>query len=245
MKRIPLFLAVLSLSLAFQAQAAVILIDFNTSGAGIPSAPDANGNFWNATNTGVTVNLNDTTNTSTGITMTGTVGNTPPGGNSGGTTTPDVSALGSLAILAAVQDNITFTAAQGATSNLTLSGLSVGTSYTFELFSSRTTNTVQVVRLTVTGANSGFASVQASGAGIGSGTTTNANDSDLAVVNSILADGSNQIVLAFSLDQGPNGYINALRITTSPVPEPSTMGMLMGGGFLLMGVLRFRRSLLG
>jgi hypothetical protein len=240
MKRIPLFLAVLSLSLAFQARAAVILIDFNNLGT--IGAPDTNGNFWNITNTGVTVNLNDTTNTSTGIVMTGTVG--AAGGNTGGTTTPDAS-LGSLGIVGATQDNIVFTAAQAATSNLTLSGLDANTLYSFSFFGSRSSGTNLFTTYTVTGANSGSGTLQVGGTGIAPGQpVSTANNSTLVDIFNITADGSNQIILSFSTTS-PNGYINALRITTTPVPEPSTVGMLMGGGFLMLGVMRFRRGFLG
>lgn len=84
----------------------------------------------------------------------------------------------------------------------------------------------------VTGVNSGTQTLQTSGSNVG-GAGVNYNDSNLAVINGITPNGSNEITLAVS--SSGFSYLNALQITI--VPEPATVALAFGS----LGTMLFLR----
>lgn len=216
------------------AQAATLFFDFGDSSQLVPSSENYNSMTVNPPGTPTIFNAIDSTGAGTGIGV--NLSGFFNGSNTNGTTSP----TGAAAVFhpQATRDN-GFGHAQAFGVNpltpegkIALTGLdtSGNSTYTFTFFGSRTgvTDNRETV-YSVQGATSGASSLN-----------TSNNVSNVALVADILPDVNGE--LEISITPGPNNtnaskfwYIGAMSIevTTTLVPEPSTVGLLMFSGMAL------------
>jgi len=243
-----------------------LLFDFgpsNSQDGDLTTSPDANGKHWNnwAGNVGgVRViagehmgDLVNTAGTNTGIGITITAEFDSNGKIHGGLFSPNPALLGDLAIETATEDFFFSTADgnQGGGDDdmgggFMLDGLDPNTTYEFRFFGSRNTGETRNTEYQVTGANQVTQLLTTSGNNIGSDGSYNGNDDELAIVTGVQPDVFGQVFVDLTLKAGSFAYINAMEIvateTQSPVPEPSTVGLLLLGmaGFVSWGARRQR-----
>ncbi|MBE2203807.1 MAG: PEP-CTERM sorting domain-containing protein [Chthoniobacterales bacterium] len=229
-----LLAALLGLATLTSASAQTILIDFG-SAANVTSSPDTNGNYWNNVTSGTlgtTIsNLTTTGSAASGIQLqvTSTFANTGP---SPYVTLTGESSLGALNIGTAISDFLYGNNNVATPAVITFSGLDSAKTYNFSLFGARDATDTRNTTYVVTGVNSGTQTLQTSGSNVG-GAGVNYNDSNLAVINGITPNGSNEITLAVS--SSGFSYLNALQITI--VPEPATVALAFGS----LGTMLFLR----
>ncbi len=206
-----------------------LFFDFGPSQAAVgdpTTGPDANGNHWNnwhSTNGGGLVNSGEhlaglvrSTGANTGIRMTITGGFEVNGkAGFGGLLAPDPALLGGLAVATATQDFFySHTNSDDLPGSFMLEGLDPALSYRIRLFGSRSAAENRSTRFTVAGANNGQATLQTSGAGIGS-TGGDGNNSEVASIDGIRPDAYGQIFIDLDRIQGSFAYLNAMEITAS------------------------------
>jgi hypothetical protein len=240
-------LAALVLCAGSEAQGAVVLIDYGTTSG---STSSAGGNTWNTVSTAGATAIVDTAGASVGshTVTSGTFGSNG-GSGAGGLGAPSSALLGNLAVASATDDylfsNPGFT--------VTLSGLNPNLYYSFEFVGSRfaTGNPdTRTTRYIVTGSNTGNAQVNttvvdggatlsAAVTGSGQGNTLIYDGFDgtggIPTVSNIIPTSLGVITFSTNLLAGNNTYINALRITTSPIPEPTSLAAVGVAACLVLG----------
>lgn len=191
-----------------------LLIDFGVTNHPAPS-PDLNGNRWNnlgtdtsTAPTGSVNNLLTITNSLSGISV--TVAGFGSGANTNGAINP-ASTLGSLAITNAIRDS--FFVASGNTARVVFSGLATNRTYRMEWFGSRDAADTRVTLYTARGFNTTSATLQTSGANIGTPPLTNANHAALALLDHVRPTASGIVTVSVSVTAGPFGYLGAMRLT--------------------------------
>jgi hypothetical protein len=241
--------------LSQSAKAATIITNFGNNAAGT----DATGRYYNSITTVSSgpFALNDTTNTSTGVSLTitnlpGTAFTNSSSGNTaytngfntfnfGGTTstTGAAATLGysSAATSSSGYGNTTFYPGSGNNQvpdvELVLSGLNPALTYGFDIFASRAG--VGDVR---------SADYNISGGALGTASTSLELDAANNTANYVAASGftpdaNGDITIIASPDATNTNsnhfyYLGVLQINSSPVPEPASMtGILLGGAALL------------
>lgn len=235
------------------AHANTVLICFSGSATGDP-------NTWNVVNPpgsgGLVVGLLDSTNVGSGITMTESPGTAATGtanfgttfGSNGGNgytlsgTTPIVFPAPAGTLLGSEVAGCWYLGG-GSSATLTFTGLDTtgATTYTFSFLSARgnsSTTTGRLADFKFTGATTVDLGVIDSGTSSGTGNTN-------VYSASLKADGTGTIVLtvdATMATAGFGGYLNAMEITSSIVPEPSTIALAILGGLGLFVVVLRRRS---
>jgi len=179
------------------------------------ASPDGYGRYWNNAATdssqapsGGISNLVNEGNTTTGISL--GVGGFGNGANVNGSTSPDPTGLGPLAVSSASRDGFFVTV--GNPGQLTFTGLATNGIYRFRFFGSRDAGDDRFTRFTATGISSTFAVVQTSGSGIGVAPEADANRSQLAVLDDVTPAGDGSVTVAVSVDSGSFGYVGAVRI---------------------------------
>ncbi len=219
------------------ASAQVILIDFGP--AGNPTAsPDANNNYWNnqfsAASGGLT-DLKTTTNLSSNINFTISSGFIANGPSENPPSLVGTASLGALNVSTALSD---FFFVNNSTATITFSGLDLTKTYTFQLLGSRDASGTPADRnttYTITGANSDFETLKTTGINLG-GTGINYNNSNLAVISSIVPNATTSSI-TLDVSSAGLGYLNAVQINV--IPEPTTLALVAVVG--LLGVVGSRR----
>jgi hypothetical protein len=237
-KTLPTFLAgLIGLTAAFPASAATLFFDF---GGSTTTTPGAHNNLFYTTQLSVP-NAVDSAGVPTGISAVAAgFNNVNTDGPGNGT---HASATGSAAIF---PDTATRDSFYGNTANfngifpsatVTLTGLDGNQIYTFDFLGARMgvgspATDIRETQYAVAGLNAGEAFLNA----------TN-NSTNIATVPGIVPSGG---IITITVDPGPgntngNGfyYLNAMRITSAPVPEPSAAGLMILTGAAL---LRRRRT---
>lgn len=211
-----------------------VLVDFGTvakrhavDGVGANVA-DSNGNYWSHI-TGAAdnnTNLLSTAGTASGIGL--EVSNfTGPGDYNGGAS-PDAGLNDGLFAYTDVTDDALFFV-DSLAPTVTLSGLDSGKTYNLVFHGARVTSSVRTTTYATFGTN---ITLQTSGADVG-GAGVNWNDDTVARIEGITGVESTVINLSAT---GGFGYINAMEIEV--IPEPATLGLVMGVG---CGILFVRR----
>jgi hypothetical protein len=191
-----------------QAQTSSLFVDLGTSSLKTAS-PDAAGKFWNNVTEAQTSlpSLVTSTGDLTGISLTA-------GGyiavNPFGTTVPNSSTLGALAVPSATRDWFYVQGAEVLT--LTLSNLPVNGVFRLSLFGSRDSTQTRITRFEVTGLTTGFRLLTTSATGIGLAPEPNANRSDLSVFDNISPAPNGTIVINVRREAGDYGYLGALSL---------------------------------
>ncbi|MES2469991.1 MAG: PEP-CTERM sorting domain-containing protein [Verrucomicrobiota bacterium] len=229
-----------AIGLATVSSASAVVLLFDVGAAGTQAVAPTN-NIVEAQ--AAIANATDTTGSATGISV-ATVGFNAS--NTNGTTSP-TGAAGAIFGSPFTQDSLfgnslvpvggaPFNGVLRPSATLTFSGLDVtgATSYSFDFFASRTGVTDnRETEYAVAGLTTVSAFLNAS-----------ANVSEIATVSNMIPTAGGTITL--TVDPGPNNnntngfyYLGAFRLTTAPVPEPSSAGLLILGA---AGALRRRRS---
>lgn len=200
-----------------QSQVATTYVDFGSGGQQTPS-PDANGHRWNnvidtqpvAALTNLLTDAGDPTGI--GLSVSGFLS----GANTSGTSVPDASALGGLAVASATTDSFYVSGSDVLT--LTLSNLPSDGIFRISLFGSRDTTETRVTRYDISGLQaSPSQTLKTSGQAINSSSQPNANRSGLAVFESVRPTADGVITLSVRRETGGYGYLNALRLETMNV----------------------------
>ncbi|WOO39725.1 hypothetical protein [Rubellicoccus peritrichatus] len=146
---------------------------------------------------------------------------------------PAATTIGDLSISTATSDSL-YTTGTGQVATLILSGLNSDTLYNFSFFGSRDTTSTRLTTYRVSGSTTESQELQTSGVDLG-GSGINMNNSSTSNIGNIAPDGSMNITIdIFIADSSSSyGYLNALQITTSPIPEPTTSGIIMGMSAIL------------
>jgi hypothetical protein len=194
------------------------IITYNHYEVGAPTTP-------------VFTDLLDVTGASTGI------GFTRVGGAIGSNNTGPATLSGAAAAIFPNAVGLTFGFVQviGMSHEYTISNLDSNTYYTFDILSGRAAGTNRTTEFTVTGSNSG------------NGTVNSAQNNSLLVhIENIIPSNDGTITLRFGAAEptesgGDFGYINGVQITTSPIPEPASLGTL-GAGAAMLVIRRRRRN---
>jgi hypothetical protein len=212
----------LTLALSPSSPAAVILVDF-----GSPVLLTT-GNWNNVAYSGADnpfsnlgLNLIDNTGAATGFKL-DTVSTLLSSNTSGADTTS--TGFPSTA----TADSFFFTGSN--TITLTLTNLDPSLQYTFSFYASRmSAGETRITQYEVVGGNHTES------------TQLNASDNVNTIVSlsGFAPNANNEITINVSRVSGGYGYLGVLQIETSPIPEPSTLGLL--GGLTALGALRRRR----
>jgi hypothetical protein len=241
-----LLAAALTLGLtAASASAAKIVVDFGQGGnANNLSATTSNGLSTISYNrvqvaaspAPVLANLQDTAGNPTGIGLTRTSATEVGSNNNGlsGTLSgaaaaifPDV--VGQTFGYVGPNGTVNASYSDWTFSSLDASG---NTKYTFDIFSARATAGDRTTNFTLTGLNTGTGSINPCN-----------NTSGLVHIADITPDASGNIVLRYSNATSAGvgyGYLNAVQVTTSAVPEPASLAVLGLSSVLLMSRRRAR-----
>ncbi|MFD0892779.1 hypothetical protein KBB96_15255 [Luteolibacter ambystomatis] len=211
-------------------QVSTAYVDFGAGGQQTAS-PDANGRRWNNVIDTQPVaalgNLLTDTGDSTGIGL--SVAGFLSGANTSGTTVPDASALGGLAVPSATMDS--FYVAGSDVLTVTLSNLPTDGIFRISLFGSRDTTETRITRYDISGLQtSSSQTLKASGQAINTSSQPNANRSGLAVFENVRPTTDGVITISVRRDTGSYGYLNALRLETMNVvnfpPAASNAGVV-------------------
>ena len=241
------------LAIAQSSFAAVYLLDVgrdNGTDGNITPSPAPTGDFWNNLNSVFNVaqntaanNLVTVTNAPSTISVTVTSPTDTFRGNgiqTGGLRNPNPALLGRLAVDTATQDFFFTTGNNGtgtnpgvpSTGTLRFSGLDPTMTYSLALFGSRATGEVRTTVYTV-GTQTG--TLQTSGPGSASTAGGNGNDDDVVTLSGLVPDGSNGFDLTITAGAGNFGYLGALQLTSTTVPEPASAALILGlGGVTLL-----------
>lgn len=192
----------------------ILYIDFGPNdgtNGNITESPDVNGNFWNNVvdpfTLDVPIELIDSENEATEISLRMLSGMERNGIQNGGLLDPDAEKLDDFAIATATQDYF-FTTGTGV---LGFSGLDPGKGYIFTLFGSRNTTGNRSTRYLFQGLNQVADTLQTSGTGIGGG-GYNGNNSQVAITVPVFSDRRGNMELSISLVEGDFAYINCMKI---------------------------------
>ena len=193
-------------------QTSTAYVDFGPSSSRTAS-PDSNGRVWNnITETNATsfnALLNDA-GQPTGVVLQcgGTILVNPFG-----TTLPNASTLGGLAIPSATQDWF-YVGPSPDSLTVTLSNLAIDGIYRLSLFGSRDSSDTRITRYDVFASQNFSTTLTTGAAGIGMTPQLNANRSNLAVFNNLSPDASGRITITVRVHTGPFAYLGALRLET-------------------------------
>jgi hypothetical protein len=202
-------------------QTSTVYVDFGMTGAQTAS-PNAFGHFWNNVTDqmpGGLPNLVSSTGQSTGISLgiTGVLQSNPFG-----TTVPDITALGGLAIESATKDWLFLSGDQVIT--VALNNLSPDGIYRLSLFGSRdwagtvgSDDEIRVTRYDVAGLTSESKLLTTSALGIGISPQPHANRSGLAVFEQVRSTAEGTLLISVRRNRGLFGYLGALRLETMNV----------------------------
>ncbi len=228
MKNSPLRLLPLVLGLATAAHAQVFLIDFG------PNATTSTGwnNLTGASSTSVSISLVASDGSATTAQLITSV--SPNHFTNAGTTSATTTAFGAFPSTA-VGD---FLASSNTSTVLTITGLDPSRSYSFEFFASRSGGPgTRTTDYTLTNGGRTASALTSLDAGD--------NISNTSIISSFTPSTEGQIVLTLTRGAGNTvgfTYLNAMTITTSPVPEPASFAGLAGLGALGFVATRRRRS---
>lgn len=216
------------------APAATVFIDFGDSAQ--PTAGNYNNLTKGAVNLLTLANLVDSTGAPTGASV--NVTGFHPGNNANGTTAPAGSAT--LFDAQATRDNFfgstaVFGAAAAPTGTVTLGGLdaSGNTAYSFDFFASRTgVGDNREAEYAVTGLTTASVYLDAAN-----------NASNIVSLASVIPTAGGTITI--NVDPGPNNtnssgffYLGAIRMTSTPVPEPAVSCTAVLAGLFLLNTRR-------
>jgi len=209
----------------------IALIDVNDA-RGVPAAPDVNGNHWNAVDaTPDTVSLVDTSNATTGWTL--TQGKNPTGGGSGlsGGLNNTVAAPFPYNIPEAYADSWYDNTNGGSKGQFSFSGLDSSSEYELKLFGARPSSAKNGAVEVTTGTAAG-------------GSLHKLVPGNLLTITA-QPDSSGDLTFTFDTLAGSTADINLMSIqefsSGQPIPEPATMcalGLAVAG---LGGYIRRRR----
>lgn len=212
------------------AQTSALYVDFGSSSL-VTASPDVNGRYWNnateTTASGIS-NLMNENGKLTGIAMgfSGTVAANPFG-----TTVPDATTLGGLAIPNATRDWYFITPPN--TLTVTISNLSPEGIYRLSLFGSRDITETRITRYHVVGNSSHTQDLITSGSGIGISPQPNANRSALSAFNQLVPTDDGTLTITVSCQAGAFAYLGAMRLETMNVvnsPPAATGLQAIGAG---------------
>ncbi len=227
-------------------QVSTVYVDFGASNHQTVS-PTIHGHVWNNVSdqnpTGVS-NLVSSTGQLTGISLgvTGTVQANPFG-----TTVPNVSTMGGLAVDSATRDWFYLQGDQ--TLTITMSNMPPDGVYRLALFASRdwagtvgTDDEIRVTRFEVAGLTQDSKLLTTSAAGIGISPQPNANRSSMAVFDPLRANANGVLTITVKRSRGAFGYLGALRLERMNVVNspPSAISVNASGSPRIGSVLTGR-----
>lgn len=233
-----LCLAGLILASTAVSSANTILIDFGGSeGTFFDAGTD---NYWNTVSNSTTVfaDLVDTTNASSGVSL--TVTNSFNGANADGAVSglpllpADLNVSAATSDFLYVQGNIPFSGS----GSFTLSGLDSNAVYSFTIFGSRNSSQARESEYEAIGANTNYGTLTTSGTNISSSGTQNFNDDTVLTFNDVTPDASGNVVFNVGRASGDFGYLNLMQVTTV-IPEPETYAL--AAGLLSIGCIALHR----
>jgi hypothetical protein len=236
-------LPLLTISLALSASAQSYLIDFSTT-SGITSGNwnNVNDEYIAATGTTPEVFAHTITN------MVDTNGNISAYDLSSTSTATNMH--GAFNVTAAPSPFDVATAyvdalyvASGFSYTFKLSDLDPSKTYSLDFFGSRDTTQIRTTNYTIstteaTGDGTTI-SLTTSGTDVG-GTGVNHNIANVASISGISASAGNEIYIDITVAAGDYGYLNAMQITATSIPEPGTFALLAGLTTLAAIALRRR-----
>ena len=231
-------LSIVLATTAHPAAGSVVLFDFGPDGGnGVPTAsPDGSGNAWNNISGPVGTDLVTTSGNATSIDIQFTTNFSANGGPSfGGLMSPDAGLLGELAVGTATGDYF-FVSGTGVMT-FELRDLDPNASYALDLFGTRATTSTRETLYTVSGGHGvATTSLVTSGENIGADGVYDGNDSSLASLSGLTADGNGAISVSVSASSGGFAYLGVARLTIIPAPGAAA---LFGAG--LVATTRRRR----
>ncbi len=238
MKKFITYLAMLAIAGAASAD---VLLNFSQDSA--TAAPDSNGNYWNEfsdNHDNTTNSLITTANGASGWSMAlsglaGDADNSVVGTPSGNLASSNLGVESGTGVNPYIENF--YSAGSGAVATMVFSGLTVGESYTFNIFGLRRQAADQWTQYTLAGGGTDVSTIfQTSYAG-------NLTPLDDIATLAQTADASGEIVFTWSGNKtsdfsgtGTYGHVNAIEI----VPEPATVGMLGLGALIALLTRRMR-----
>ncbi|MCB9760597.1 MAG: hypothetical protein H6739_12215 [Alphaproteobacteria bacterium] len=207
------------------AAGARVLVDLGPSNAedGLrPESPDAFGQQWNTWHDlqgsaqvlpGESLgDLRTTEGAASGIDLVITGGFRANGLRNGGLTSPDAGRLGELAVAGATADYF-YTDGPDSPGALALTGLDPARSYRLRLFASRDWGSEdRVTAYVVNGAERHTASLQVSGADIGSDGSYDGNDHAVVTLEGLRPDAWGQLFIDVGVERGTYAYLSLLEL---------------------------------
>ncbi len=200
------------------------LVDFSNADG------TTSGNWNNSNSSGYSItNMIDTTGTASSIDLNFTTGVAQNGGF-------DVTGAPAPFDVATAYEDAIFLAS--GTTTFRISSLDTNYTYTLDFFGSRDSTSTRVTAYTVyqqDPVSGTTVTLTTSGTGVG-GAGINHNISQTATVANFTPNGSGEIYVDITIDEGSFGYLNAMSLTV--VPEPGTYAAVAG---LLIGVFALIR----
>lgn len=211
--------AIAAVAVCSAAQAAVIFIDYGQT-ATTTTSPT-----WNVS-VGSIVNLVDVTGAATGIeaATAGFGGSSAVGGISTGFTGDALAAFGGT--FSTAQQDYLYVSGSTATGTVTFNNLSANNTYTFTVFGSRSGGGVRTTDYLIAGATSASGWLE-----------TEQNSGNVVVFSNIAPNAGNSIVLSTKVRSGNTsgfGYLNAVKIESTPIPEPVSLALIGLSGLALL-----------
>ena len=154
---------------------------------------------------------------------------------------PDSLLLGDFAVGSATNDALA-SDATAAPGGFMLTGLDVHATYEFSFFASRAGTATYTTEYLITGKDVHRIELQTSGRDIGHDGEYDGNDNEIAVVPSIRPNEFGEVFVDIEPLDGSRAYLNAMQISVTAIPEPSSLNLLVIGWAYCLGVWRRQPS---